>query len=165
MKRHFWNVLFVAALAFVLIRQAPLYWRMWQRSGESAPAVDVQSLGGEPLQLPTGKNSVVVFWATWCPPCKVELERLNKLVEFGSVKPDQILAVSVGEDFDTVQKFTTERAYKFQVAIDPEGRAGTAYNVPGTPTVLLLNADGSIGWMTMGISPTLEFRVKSHVSK
>lgn len=154
----------VVALAAVIVRQGPMYWKMWQRSGAAAPALEIELLSGSKVRLPKGENLVLVFWATWCPPCKVELERLNRMVKGGSISADKVIAVSVGEESEIVRKTVQDRGYEFQVGLDPDGIAGGAYKVPGTPTVVLLNADGSIGWMTMGLSPTLEYRVSSHVS-
>lgn len=164
MKGQFLNGFLAIIVGFLLVKQGPVYWRMWQKAGEKAQIAEVVSLEGEKLVIPNGKDIVVVLWATWCPPCKVELDRLNKLVVAGKVPPDRIIAISVGEEKDVVLAAVKERGYKFLIALDFEGRTSRTYGADGTPTILLMSADGVLKWMTMGISPTLEYRVKSHVS-
>ncbi|MDX9730766.1 MAG: TlpA family protein disulfide reductase [Bdellovibrionales bacterium] len=166
LKKHLGNIVLIAVLAFVVVKQGPMYWKMWQKKGQGAPSGEVLALDTRSsLKLPLSQPHVLVFWATWCPPCKVELARLNKMVEAGKIKPDQVLAISVGEEAELVKQVAVEREYRFSVALDPEGRAGAAYGAAVTPTIVLVNADGTIGWMTMGLSPSLELRVASHLSE
>ncbi len=54
-----------------------------------------------------------------------------------------------------------EKGYAFQVALDPEGEAYRSYGVPATPTVVLVSEKGLVTWKSMGLSPSLELRLKS----
>ena len=120
----------------------------------------VQKLDGSSiLSADLSKPSVLVFWATWCPPCKVELARLQRLVAGGSIPASSVIAVSIGEDRAVVEQTVKERGYTFDVALDPSGEVSNKYVVAGTPTVLLRNADGTIAWRSSGVSPSLELRV------
>lgn len=123
--------------------------------------LDGQSILSQNLVQPT----ILVFWATWCPPCKVELARLQRLVSGGSIPAKSVIAVSIGEEHSLVEKVAKERGYTFEVALDPSGEVASKYAIEGTPTVLLRNGDGTISWRTSGVSPTLELRVMKFVSK
>ncbi len=107
----------------------------------------------------------MVFWATWCPPCKVELSRINSMISNGKIRPDQVLAVSIGESPDVVSTFVREQKYTFEIAVDETGLSRTFYRIDATPTVLLIDSDTKIHWATMGISPTLEYRIGSFLSQ
>jgi cytochrome c biogenesis protein CcmG, thiol:disulfide interchange protein DsbE len=132
---------------------------------KEAPLSVVQLLDGTNHNLTmTGENTVIVFWATWCPPCKVELARLNRLVESNPAIAKRIIAISVGEPVDVVRKAVAERGYKFAVATDETGEVAEKYKISGTPTILMKDKLNAIVWSTSGLSPTLEFRVKSHLS-
>lgn len=104
-----------------------------------------------------------IFWATWCGPCEVELARVNRLVKNGSIPTEQVIAIAVREDYAVVQKAVTERGYTMKVAIDPDGRWSDAFGVQGTPTVALVGKDDTLQWITMGLSPSLELRLSSHL--
>ncbi len=55
--------------------------------GRPAPALVVQSFGGEKFDLSTLRGKVVVlnFWASWCEPCRSEMPLLEALSqEYGA---------------------------------------------------------------------------------
>jgi thiol-disulfide isomerase/thioredoxin len=103
---------------------------------------------------------ILVFWATWCGPCEVELHRIQRLISEGNLPADRVLAISSFEIPSLVQKAVAERQYSFRVGLDPDGRAATAFKVKGTPTIYLLDAQQKIEWVTSGLSPLLEIRLR-----
>lgn len=111
--------------------------------------------------LNENKKRLLVFWATWCGPCSIELGRINRLILSGDLKPDSVLAISSGEDKQTVQKSVEERKYLFPVATDEDGHLALTYKVSGTPTIYFINEKNSVEWASVGLSPSLEFRIKS----
>ena len=52
-----------------------------------------------------------------------------------------------------------------RIAVDETGLSRTFYRIDATPTVLLIDSDTKIHWATMGISPTLEYRIGSFLSQ
>lgn len=115
----------------------------------------------ESIRFPSNQKQVVVFWATWCGPCKVELARLQNLVENKKINPQQILALSLDENISMLRDFMKNTKYDFLVAHDTTSQLSQKFNVIGTPTILLINEKNEIQWRTTGISPTLEARVLS----
>lgn len=159
---NFWNIVFVAVVLWLLLTRVPQWWSMHQREGQPAVAATVTTLEGTPISLPlAGKQHIVIFWATWCGPCSFELNRLNRLVENGTLSPEDVMAVSVMETPEVVRTALEERKYLFRVALDSAGEAASLYEVGGTPTIVLVGADGIVQWKTMGLSPTLEMRLKN----
>lgn len=149
----------------MLVQRIPMLVDMFQRQGKKAPQAQVVTLEGNTLFLPLSQNHLVVFWATWCGPCKVELARINKLVKDGVLAREQVIAISSLEDITTVKNNVTENGYLFTVGIDSSGEIARQYKVSGTPTLLLVKSDGTIDWITMGLSPSLELRIKSFFKK
>ena len=130
--------------------------------GDRAPRLDVTSfVKGEPVKaFEPGKNYVVEFWATWCPPCKTsiphltELQKKNPSVSF--------IGVSVFEENqDLVKPFVAEMGDKmgYRVAIDRVGdKMGSdqgamaknwmkAAGQNGIPTAFIVNKEGKIAWI------------------
>ena len=59
------------------------------------PALDLERLDpGRPVELNRAVN-VVALWASWCPPCKVELPRLQKLADAWSERDVAVTTVAV----------------------------------------------------------------------
>jgi cytochrome c biogenesis protein CcmG, thiol:disulfide interchange protein DsbE len=142
------------------------------RPPAKAPANDqvqvfsIERLSGPVLQsAELKKPTIFVFWATWCPPCKVELARLQALINAGAVASTDIVAVSVGEDRSVVEATAKDRGYTFEVALDTKSLVAEKYAIGGTPTLLFRRADGTVAWRTSGISPTLEVRALSFLSR
>jgi len=49
---------------------------------ENLPELSLTTVSGEKIKLQdyasNGKNTVFAFWATWCAPCKKELNNIAK---------------------------------------------------------------------------------------
>jgi len=91
--------------------------------GAAASLSSLKYVQGEAFELGGGKVSVIEFWATWCPPCKIAIPHLNKLyVENYKAKGVQLVGVTK-EDEGTVKPFIAERKHQFTypVAIDSSG--------------------------------------------
>lgn len=164
-RRSAWDWLAVGAFIWILATRVPSWLEAWQFEGEAAPLVTLTDLKGQAAPFPPvfGKW-VAVFWTTWCGPCKVELDRLRDAAENGEIDPTRVLAVSVGEDAKTVKEAARERNYKFTILLDEQGRLASRLKVAVTPTVLFLEPDNQISWMTSGLSPTLVWRSKRHLA-
>lgn len=123
---------------------------------------EVLLINGETRNLADpSEKLVIVFWATWCPPCKLELARINRMVENNPAWAEKIVAISISEDAKTVSAAAAERGYKFQVAYDIKSSTAARYEIESTPTVLLKDLDNKFAWRASGISPSLELRLNS----
>lgn len=157
---HWSSYLLSAILVFFLIQRVPLMWSMYQTQGQTAPHGEVFDGQGQRQSIPLpGQNHILVFWATWCGPCKVELSRINSMIEKEQIDGKNILAISLGEEPEIVFKHAAQEGYRFPIAVDPQWKTARPYGVAGTPTIMFVNAKGIITWKTMGLSPSLELRV------
>ena len=160
-KNNFHHTVTILLVAFLILK-IPDIFKMYQKHGEILPAGQVVLLSGQVESVPTtAKKQVLVFWATWCGPCSVELGRIQNLVDKNKIDKNSILAISIGESRETVQNHVTQKKYTFPVAIDTDGALASLYEVNGTPTVFLVDENKNIQWMTVGMSPSLELRLKN----
>lgn len=162
LKKNAFNILLLVAAVYILAPQIPARIDMFKREGTLAPQGVVTYLTTEQgVAIPLKQKQVLVFWATWCGPCKIELARIQKLIESGQLDPQSVLAVSVAEDREVVLSSVAEQKFTFPVALDSQGLVSKLYKVSGTPTILLIDEQGQVDWITMGLSPGLELRIKS----
>lgn len=116
---------------------------------QHAPDFSLMDLDGNPVRLSDfrGKKVLINFWATWCPPCRVELPHMEKFYEDYESKGTVILGVNLTPtegDRDTIHTFVDEQGLSFPIVLDPEGDVMDTYEVVAYPTTYLLDTEGVI---------------------
>ena len=107
----------------------------------AAPPLALRDLAGRPVDLAALRGQVVLvnFWATWCPPCVEEIPSLDRLHAQLAGRGFTVLAVDVGEDRATVERFLADRPVRFPVLLDPEGASFKTWKAYAFPTSVLLD--------------------------
>ncbi len=116
-----------------------------------APDFRAVSLEGDTLQLASFRGQVVIvdFWASWCPPCREQLERLATLEK--DVPGLVVLAVNVDTRREKVDRYVKRAQMPRRVLLDPSGVIAGHYGVQGMPWTVLLDGHGQVvsargGW-------------------
>lgn len=121
--------------------------------GDKAPQFKVQSLSGGWLDSEhlKGKVTLINFWATWCPPCRAEFPLLQKEI-YDTIKEKDfyILAISRGEETDTVKKFIDKNKYTFPIYVDKEAKVYNLFASKYIPRNFVIGKDGIIKWASIG---------------
>jgi peroxiredoxin len=143
----YWVIL--AVLLFVLYRRiAPSV--EFEDLGP-APPIEMTRLDGGEFRLSDLRGQVVVVnvWATWCPPCRVEMPGFVKLQrEFdGDV---QFVGLSTDDSVEDVRRFAEQMEINFPLLVGPN-RSGNAYHVPVLPTTFLIDRHGHIRFVHEGL--------------
>ena len=111
------------------------------------------------------KPAALIFWATWCGPCQIEISRVRELVAENKIKAEQVYLLSIAEDPELILKTATERNYPFHLLHDMNGDAFNFYKVRATPTTVFIDQAGKISWIGTGLSPTLGLRMEKHLNQ
>lgn len=117
--------------------------------------------GDTTLENLRGEFVFLNFWATWCPPCREEMPAMEAMSREFSQLPFTILAMSVQEDRDTVQRYVDEFGFTFPIGLDPTGRVASHYGVRGLPTTYFIDSDGVVLGMLIGIRDWHDENVRS----
>lgn len=113
--------------------------------------VSVRTFDGALVDLPSLERPTLIhFWATWCPPCRVELPGLLRLPD---EQPFDVLAIALDRDWADVERFLGRRPSSRVLlgdAAEVEKRVGVR-SLPVTYLVgpggrLRLRFDGARDW-------------------
>lgn len=112
----------------------------------------LKDIQGRPVSLKDFRGKVVFlnFWATWCPPCRLEMPTMEKLhKEFGS-QGLVILAVNYREGPEEIKAFSKQHALTFTALLDLKGDVFGLYQAWSLPTTYLINRSGAIAGKVIG---------------
>ena len=94
-----------------------------------------------------GKPVIVNFWASWCPPCKVEMPDFNKVyLEIGDEINFVMVDLTDGRQ-ETVQlgmKYVDDNNFSFPVYFDTRQEGAYAYGIRAIPTTLFIDREGYV---------------------
>jgi len=116
-------------------------------SGQKAPDFTLKDLNGKSVTLAShrGKVVILVFWASWCPPCKDELQSLNKLHGMYKNKGLVILAVSSDRSLSAVKDFVEQNPVTFNILFDERlSVSRDLYKAFMVPTTFVIDRRGTI---------------------
>jgi cytochrome c biogenesis protein CcmG/thiol:disulfide interchange protein DsbE len=122
------------------------------REGRRAPGIDAQTLDGADFDLSDlrGAPVVVVFWASWCGPCRQEAPEIAALERHYGDRV-RFVSVNAGEDPAVAKRAAEQWGITWPVVTDPRGAASRAFEVSAIPLVLVLDADGLVRYRGNGL--------------
>lgn len=118
-----------------------------------APDFTLPDLEGNQISLSTYKGKVVLlnFWATWCPPCRLEMPTMEKAYRQYRDKGFEVVAVSVDAGpKSSVKSFLRELGLSFQVLLDPDMETLRAFRGFSLPTTVVIDRQGVIRSRELG---------------
>ncbi len=106
-------------------------------------------LDGQPydLQQSIGKQPVMlIFWASWCPTCRTEVPRVNKLAEKYRPQGMEFVAINVGfnDSLERAQAFVRSTGMTYPVYFDGSSTITESYRIQGVPTIIIADKQGVI---------------------
>ena len=117
------------------------------KAGDKAPDFTVEMFDGTKTSLAELKGKVVLlnFWATWCPPCRQELTRVQKdIIDRFAGRNFVFLPISRGEKREDVAAFREKTGYTFPMGLDPSQAIYDRYASNYIPRNFLIGADGKV---------------------
>jgi peroxiredoxin len=133
---------------------------------KEAPDFTLTDINGKKHKLSDyrGKKVVLMFWATWCPPCKATIPHLMELREAVGEDKLAIMGISHITEYppntaEMIKQFAEDRKINYTVIAAQIGSAGDPYDaIHQLPTLLFIEPDGTIKLSATGSISLAEFK-------
>jgi len=145
-------------ISFALLTFSQLIFAQGQKF--QVPSANIKNLKGEMLNTGNfnndGKPMIINFWATWCAPCKKELNAIAEVypdwVEETGVK---LIAISIDDARSEarVLPYVNGADWDYEVYIDTNADFKRAMNVNNVPHTFLVDGSGNIVWQHNNYAP------------
>ena len=121
------------------------------------PSVKIKNLKGSLVNIQTIENDgnpiVISFWATWCKPCKKELNTIAEVYEeWQDDTGVKLIAISIDDSRSSskVKPYVNSSGWEYEVYLDPNRDLARSLGVSTVPHTFLLDGDGNIVWEHRG---------------
>ena len=137
------------AVLMLLIVAGLLSCRQSSAVGGSSMAPDftLNDLDGKPFRMSDTKGSVVIldFWATWCPPCRMEIPHFEALYKQYKAKGLEIVGVALDRGgIKVIKPFIKDAGVTYPIVIGNQAVANAYGGIRGIPTTFIIDREGRI---------------------
>jgi peroxiredoxin len=155
-NRRFWIGLAGVALSLLVVLSALAGGQVGQKANElglqpaeGGTAVNLAAFKGRPV--------LIVFWATWCPPCRREIPALKDLREKYASKGLEVISVGISyrQTRQAVVDFTAKNSLPYPVLWDADGKVSEAYQISSVPTNIVVDPEGVVRFRNNSVDPSL----------
>lgn len=143
-----------------------------QANNSPFPSINIKTLDGKTINTSeftsNGKITVVSFWATWCTPCKRELDVINEVyAEWAEKYNIQLLAITIDDarGLTKVPAMVQSKGWEFTVLADSKQELQQALNFQTIPQTFLLNEKGEIVYAHNGYNPGDEIELEHKIAE
>lgn len=157
----------------VLLLFAAVFLTSSSFAQKSLADVDVKTLEGKTVDLKeyvakSGKVIIISFWATWCAPCKRELDVLAELYDDWQKDFNvEIIAISIDNQraLPKVPAMVQSKAWPFTIFSGNEEEMRAAFNFQTIPQTYVIDKGGAIVYEHNGYLPGDELELEKAAAK
>ncbi len=136
------------------------------------PDLELNTVEGETVNISSygenGKITIFSFWATWCAPCKKELNNISELAEgWAEDLNTEVIAVNIDDqrNLAKVKPYVDGRAWEFPCLTDPNEDLKRALNFQSIPFTLVVDQEGDIVYEHSGYVDGDEYELEEFLEE
>lgn len=124
------------------------------QQGFLAPDFALKTPTGESIRLSDlrGQAVLINLWATWCPPCRAEMQSIERVYQEYKDQGFTVLAVNMTYQDDplSVMPFVNQQGLTFPILLEETGEMAQAYQLRSLPSSYFVRKDGIINEVVIG---------------
>ena len=152
-----WRRWLLEALVFVAILYGLQLWMAREMISGNAPALVAMDLNERVVDLAVQKEpTLVYFWATWCPICKLMDSDIAAIAQDHRV----ITIAMQSGGADEIRQHLAERGLQLTTLSDPEGQLARQWGVQAVPAAFVVLPNRAIFSKTRGYSTEIGLRAR-----
>ena len=135
------------------------------------PSVNVKTLEGKTVNIQDyvgdGQITVISFWATWCSPCKRELDAIADIYEDWQEQYGmKLLAVTIDDarSMAKVPALVETKGWEYTILADSKRELQKALNFQTVPQTFLVDGEGNIVYTHTGYNPGDEVELEDKIA-
>ena len=127
---------------------------------KAAPDFELKDANGHTVHLSDYRGKVVLldFWATWCGPCKIEIPWFREFERENKDKGFAVIGVAMDEEgWEVVKPFAHYMNINYRLVIGDDSIAERFGGIDALPTTFLIDREGKIAAVHVGLSGKSDF--------
>lgn len=143
-------------------------------SQKTLPDVNVKTLDGQTVNLletyggENGKITVMSFWATWCSPCKRELDAIADYYEEWQEEYDvELIAITIDTHrmLAKVGPMVESKGWEYTILAGNDQDMRNAFNFSSIPQTFVVDQNGNIAYTHNGYAPGDEAELEEVIAR
>src|ERR1035437_957692 len=137
------NTLKILPLLFLMAFMMP--------DGRKSPSLQIQTLEGKNVNTSTfsndGKPMIISFWATWCSPCKKELNAVAEVYDQWTKETGvKLITISIDDSKSSakVAPYVNSKSWEYEEYLDLNSDFKRAMGVNDPPQTFIIDGQGNI---------------------
>jgi cytochrome c biogenesis protein CcmG/thiol:disulfide interchange protein DsbE len=170
-RRMLYSILLLAGAAWILFSadrtgtstsgQIPA-----PQTGFLAPDFELKTPAGDSVKLSDlrGQAVLINLWATWCPPCRAEMQTIEEVYNEYKEQGFTVLAVNMtyqGSPLE-IMPFVESQGLTYPILLDETGDMAKAYQLKSLPSSYFIDRDGTINEVVIG-GPMAEALLRTRI--
>jgi cytochrome c biogenesis protein CcmG/thiol:disulfide interchange protein DsbE len=136
------------------------------QKGFLAPDFELKTPAGDSVKLSDLRGQAVLLnlWATWCPPCRAEMQTIEEVYNEYNEQGFTVLAVNMTYQDDPLEimPFVESQGLTYPILFDETGDMARAYQLKSLPSSYFIDRDGMINEVVIG-GPMAEALLRTRI--
>lgn len=129
----------------------------YTKVGDQVPNFTFQSEKGKSTSIDAYKGKLVLInlFATWCPPCNLELPRAQKEIweKYKDNKNFEFFVFGREQGWDILTPYKLKKGFTFPILPDADRAIFEKFAKQSIPRNILIDEDGKIIYQSIGYTP------------